>query len=216
MSNLILEIKNLSHSYDETNPTIQNINLDIGKSERVAILGPSGCGKSTLLRLIAGLEKPNKGQVIIDGIVVSSEKEIVPPEKRNIGLVVQEKALFPHLSVYDNICFGIKKNQNKKTITSDLLQLLKIDLLKNKYPHEISGGEQQRVALARSLAPNPKLLMLDEPFSALDKDLKDTLYDEISEVFTERGSTILLVTHDPNEAAVMTKKQLKMEKGQFP
>ena len=215
MSNLILEINNLSHSYGETNPTIRNINLDIEKSERIAILGPSGCGKSTLLRLIAGLEKPNKGQVIIDGIVVSSENEIVPPEKRNIGLVVQEKALFPHLSVYDNICFGIKKNQNKKTITSDLLQLLKIDLLKNKYPHEISGGEQQRVALARSLAPNPKLLMLDEPFSALDKDLKDTLYDEISEVFTERGSTILLVTHDSNEAAVMTKKQLKMEKGQF-
>ena len=178
-------------------------------------MGPSGCGKSTLLRLIAGLEKPNKGQIIIDGIVVSSENEIVPPEKRNIGLVVQEKALFPHLSVYDNICFGIKKNQNKKTITSDLLQLLKIDLLKNKYPHEISGGEQQRVALARSLAPIPQLLMLDEPFSALDKDLKDTLYDEISEVFTERGSTILLVTHDSNEAEVMTKKQMKMEKGQF-
>lgn len=215
MSNLILEIKNLSHSYDETNPTIQNINLDIKKSERVAILGPSGCGKSTLLRLIAGLEKPNKGQVIIDGIVVSSENEIVPPEKRNIGLVVQEKALFPHLSVYDNICFGIKKNQNKKTITSDLLQLFKIDLLKNKYPHEISGGEQQRVALARSLAPNPKLLMLDEPFSALDKDLKDILYEEISEVFTEKGLTILLVTHDSNEATVMTKKQMKMEKGQF-
>ena len=215
MSNLILEIKNLSHSYGEANPTIQNINLDIGKSERVAILGPSGCGKSTLLRLIAGLEKPNKGQVIIDGIVVSSEKEIVPPEKRNIGLVVQEKALFPHLSVYDNICFGIKKNQNKKTITSDLLQLFKIDLLKNKYPHEISGGEQQRVALARSLAPNPKLLMLDEPFSALDKDLKDILYEEISEVFTEKGLTILLVTHDSNEATVMTKKQMKMEKGQF-
>ena len=96
-----------------------------------------------------------------------------------------------------------------------LLQLLKIDLLKNKYPHEISGGEQQRVALARSLAPNPKLLMLDEPFSALDKDLKDILYEEISEVFTERGSTILLVTHDSNEAEVMTKKQMKMEKGQF-
>lgn len=215
MSNLILEIKNLSHSYGETNPTIQNINLVIEKSERIAILGPSGCGKSTLLRLIAGLEKPNKGQVIIDGMVVSSENEIVPPEKRNIGLVVQEKALFPHLSVYENICFGIKKNQNKKTITSDLLQLLKIDLLKNKYPHEISGGEQQRVALARSLAPNPKLLMLDEPFSALDKDLKDILYEEISEVFTERGSTILLVTHDSNEAEVMTKKQMKMEKGQF-
>ena len=215
MSNLILEIKNLSHSYSETNQIIQNINLEIEKSDRVAILGPSGCGKSTLLRLIAGLEKPNLGQITIDGIVVSTEKFIVPPEKRKIGLVVQEKALFPHLSVYDNIGFGIKKNIDKKTITNDLLELLKIDSLKNKYPHEISGGEQQRVALARSLAPNPKLLMLDEPFSALDKDLKGVLYEEISQVFSERGSTILLVTHDSQEAEIMTKKQMKMEKGQF-
>ena len=215
MSNLILEIKNLSHSYGETNQIIQNINLEIEKSDRVAILGPSGCGKSTLLRLIAGLEKPNLGQIVIDGTVVSTEKFIVPPEKRKIGLVVQEKALFPHLSVYDNIGFGIKGNIDKKIITNDLLELLKIDSLKNKYPHEISGGEQQRVALARSLAPNPKLLMLDEPFSALDKDLKDILYEEISEVFAEKGLTILLVTHDSNEATVMTKKQMKMEKGQF-
>ena len=215
MSNLILEIENLSHSYDETNQIIQNINLEIQKSDRVAILGPSGCGKSTLLRLIAGLEKPNMGQITIDGTVVSTEKLIVPPEKRKIGLVVQEKALFPHLSVYDNIGFGIKKNIDKKTITNDLLELLKIESLKNKYPHEISGGEQQRVALARSLAPNPKLLMLDEPFSALDKDLKGVLYEEISQVFSERGSTILLVTHDSQEAEIMTKKQMKMEKGQF-
>ncbi len=215
MSNLILEIKNLSHSYDETNQIIQNINLEIEKLDRVAILGPSGCGKSTLLRLIAGLEKPNLGQITIDGIVVSTEKFVVPPEKRKIGLVVQEKALFPHLSVYDNIGFGIKKNIDKKTITNDLLELLKIDSLKNKYPHEISGGEQQRVALARSLAPNPKLLMLDEPFSALDKDLKGVLYEEISQVFSDRGSTILLVTHDSQEAEIMTKKQMKMEKGQF-
>ena len=215
MSNLILEIENLSHSYDETNQIIQNINLEIQKSDRVAILGPSGCGKSTLLRLIAGLEKPNMGQITIDGTVVSTEKLIVPPEKRKIGLVVQEKALFPHLSVYDNIGFGIKKNIDKKTVTNDLLELLKIDSLKNKYPHEISGGEQQRVALARSLAPNPKLLMLDEPFSALDKDLKGVLYEEISQVFSERGSTILLVTHDSQEAEIMTKKQMKMEKGQF-
>ena len=215
MSNLILEIKNLSHSYGETNQIIQNINLEIEKSDRVAILGPSGCGKSTLLRLIAGLEKPNLGQIVIDGTVVSTEKFIEPPEKRKIGLVVQEKALFPHLSVYDNIGFGIKKNIDKKTITNDLLELLKIDSLKNKYPHEISGGEQQRVALARSLAPNPKLLMLDEPFSALDKDLKGVLYEEISQVFSERGSTILLVTHDSQEAEIMTKRQMKMEKGQL-
>ena len=215
MSNLILEIKNLSHSYGATNQIIKNINLEIEKSDRVAILGPSGCGKSTLLRLIAGLEKPNLGQITIDETVVSTEKFVVPPEKRKIGLVVQEKALFPHLSVYDNIGFGIKKNIDKKSITNDLLELLKIDSLRNKYPHEISGGEQQRVALARSLAPNPKLLMLDEPFSALDEDLKGVLYEEISQVFSERGSTILLVTHDSQEAEIMTKKQMKMDKGQF-
>ena len=195
--------------------TLQNISFSVDKGEFVTVVGPSGCGKSTLLRLIAGLEKPNLGQIFIDGTVVSTEKFIEPPEKRKIGLVVQEKALFPHLSVYDNIGFGIKKNIDKKTITNDLLELLKIDSLKNKYPHEISGGEQQRVALARSLAPNPKLLMLDEPFSALDKDLKGVLYEEISQVFSERGSTILLVTHDSQEAEIMTKRQMKMEKGQL-
>ena len=195
--------------------TLQNISFSVDKGEFVTVVGPSGCGKSTLLRLIAGLEKPNLGQIFIDGTVVSTEKFIEPPEKRKIGLVVQEKALFPHLSVYDNIGFGIKKNIDKKTITNDLLELLKIDSLKNKYPHEISGGEQQRVALARSLAPNPKLLMLDEPFSALDKDLKGVLYEEIPQVFSERGSTILLVTHDSQEAEIMTKRQMKMEKGQL-
>ena len=139
----------------------------------------------------------------------------MPPEKRNIGLVVQEKALFPHLSVYENICFGIKQNKNKNSISLDLLELLKIDTLKDKYPHEISGGEQQRVALARSLAPDPKLLMLDEPFSALDESLKETLYVDISQVFLERNSTILLVTHDTKVAEIMTDIQLRMEKGKL-
>ena len=210
----VLDVKNLVGGYGKVQ-IMNDVDLYVDEGEFVTVIGPNGCGKSTLLRLIAGLEKPNLGQIFIDGTVVSTEKFIEPPEKRKIGLVVQEKALFPHLSVYDNIGFGIKKNIDKKTITNDLLELLKIDSLKNKYPHEISGGEQQRVALARSLAPNPKLLMLDEPFSALDKDLKGVLYEEISQVFSERGSTILLVTHDPQEAEIMTKKQMKMEKGQF-
>ena len=215
MSNLILEIKDLYHSYSEHALSIENINLEIGSGDRVSILGPSGCGKSTLLRLIAGLEKPDQGEIRINDIKVSDNKNLIPPEKRNIGLVVQEKALFPHLSVFENICFGIKKNKDKGLIASELLNLLKIDNLKNKYPHEISGGEQQRVALARSLAPKPSFLMLDEPFSALDEDLKETLYKDISQVFSDMSSAILLVTHDRNEAEIMTNKQIRMEEGKF-
>jgi iron(III) transport system ATP-binding protein len=213
--NNILEISNLSHAYSKDSKSVTGINLNILLGERVAILGPSGCGKSTLLRLIAGLERPSEGDIKIKGIEVSSKKSLVPPEKRNVGLVVQDKALFPHLSVYANICFGIKKNKTKDDIASELLNLFKIEKLKNKYPHEISGGEQQRVALARSLATDPDVLMLDEPFSALDKELKQNIYSEISAVFSEKKSTILLVTHDQNEAELMTERRLIMEKGSF-
>ena len=213
--NNILEISNLSHAYSKDSKSITGINLNILPGERVAILGPSGCGKSTLLRLIAGLERPSEGEIKIKGIEVSSKEILVPPEKRNVGLVVQDKALFPHLSVYANICFGIRKNKTKDDIASELLNLFKIEELKNKYPHEISGGEQQRVALARSLATNPDVLMLDEPFSALDKELKQNIYSEISAVFSEKKSTILLVTHDQNEAELMTERRLIMEKGSF-
>ena len=213
--NNILEISNLSHAYSKDSKSVTGINLNILSGERVSILGPSGCGKSTLLRLIAGLERPSEGEIKIKGIEVSSKEILVPPEKRNVGLVVQDKALFPHLSVYANICFGIRKNKTKDDIASELLNLFKIEELKNKYPHEISGGEQQRVALARSLATNPDVLMLDEPFSALDKELKQNIYSEISAVFSEKKSTILLVTHDQNEAELMTERRLIMEKGSF-
>ena len=185
MDNLILEIKDLNHAYGESDLTIKDLNLNISVGARVSILGPSGCGKSTLLRLTAGLEKPNSGEIIKKAEVLTSHEIFIPPEKRNVGLVVQEKALFPHLTVYENVCFGIRRNKDKNKIVSDLLELLKIDSLKNKHPHEISGGEQQRVALARSLAPNPDLLMFDEPFSALDEELRKSLYEEVSKVFSE-------------------------------
>ena len=215
MNSNILEITNLNHAYDADTLILQDINLDISKGERVAILGPSGCGKSTLLRLIAGLEKQKTGLIKINNSEVSSENTFLPPEKRKVGLVVQEKALFPHLTVQQNICFGIRDKRDKDLIAQSLMGLLKIDSLKNKYPHEISGGEQQRVALARSMAPNPNLLMLDEPFSALDVDLKNNLYEEISNLFLERNITVLLVTHDLREAEIMTTRQLKMEKGRL-
>ena len=211
MSDLILELEDLSHSYDGKEISLNNTSLAVDKAERVSILGPSGSGKSTLLRLIAGLEKPHSGTIAIQGKIVSSVNQMVAPEKRNVGLVVQEKALFPHLTVAKNIGFGIRKSQKKAKVISDLLSLFKIEHLSNKYPHEISGGEQQRAALARSMAPNPELLMLDEPFSALDKKLKEELYAELNQIFKEREQTIVLVTHDLDEAKVLTEKQVNLE-----
>ena len=210
MNNLILEIKDVSHSYADNETTLKNINLQVNKGEKVAILGPSGSGKSTLLRLIAGLEKPHSGSISIKGEIVSTKDLVVAPEKRKLGLVVQEKALFPHLTVKDNITFGIKKRLDKNTTASELCSLFKIDHLADKYPHEISGGEQQRTALARSMAPNPELLMLDEPFSALDQELKRVLYSELNQIFEERKQTILLVSHDLKEAEVLSQRQINI------
>jgi len=211
MSNLILEIKDVSHSYDENETTLDNINLAVNEGEKVSILGPSGSGKSTLLRLIAGLEKPQSGSISIKGEIVSTKDLVIAPEKRNLGLVVQEKALFPHLTVSENIAFGIKKKRDKNKIVLDLLTLFKIDHLSKKYPHEISGGEQQRTALARSMAPSPELLMLDEPFSALDQNLKEDLYSELSQIFNERKQTILLVSHDIKEAEALSGRQINIK-----
>ena len=211
MGDSILELKDLSHSYDGSEISLKNINLTVNKAEKVSILGPSGSGKSTLLRLIAGLEKPHSGTITILGKVVSDQDHLVAPEKRNVGLVVQNKALFPHLTVDKNIGFGIRKNREKTKIISDLLSLFKIEHLSNKYPHEISGGEQQRTAIARSMAPGPELLMLDEPFSALDRELKEELYAELNQIFKERQQTIMLVTHDLEEAKVLSDKQINLE-----
>ena len=130
-------------------------------------------------------------------------------------MVVQDKALFPHLSIYENICFGIKKNTNKEQIALDPLNLFKIEELKNKFPHQISGGEKQRVALARSMAPNPNFIMLDEAFSALDSDLKVSIYDEVLEIFQGKNITVILVTHDAEEAKILSTRQLNMDNGEF-
>ena len=211
MGESILELKDLSHSYDGSEISLRNISLTVIKAEKVSILGPSGSGKSTLLRLIAGLEKPYSGTITIQGKIVSDQDHMVAPEKRNVGLVVQNKALFPHLTVEKNIGFGIRKNQEKTKIIADLLSLFKIEHLSNKYPHEISGGEQQRTAIARSMAPGPELLMLDEPFSALDRELKEELYAELNQIFNERQQTIILVTHDLDEAKVLSDKQINLE-----
>ena len=212
MTQNILKVENLSLSFKDQE-VLKNINLSLDLGERVSILGDSGSGKSSLLRCIAGFENINKGKISLKNQIVSSETFMLPTEKRGVGMVVQEKALFPHLTVKKNILFGIESNSNKNEIVSELAELFKIEKLLDKLPGQISGGEQQRVAFARSLAPSPSLLMLDEPFSALDDKLKKELYYELDKIFEKQELSILLVTHDREEAQILTSKSIKLSQG---
>ena len=169
----ILEIRNLSHAYDQASSIIKDFNFSLKKGEIVSILGPSGIGKTTLLRIVAGLEDVMDGEVIISEKVASKKNFLLPPEKRNLGLVVEDRALFPHLNIEKNVMFGISHIQERESLAQEYLGLFKVADLSKKYPHEISAGQQQRVAFARALITNPDILLLDEPFGALDKNLKE-------------------------------------------
>lgn len=212
---MILEINNLQHSYDGTTQSIKDVNFKVRSGEFISILGHSGCGKSTLLRLIAGLEEQTEGTIKINGEIISDDKFQTPTEKRGLGLVVQEKALFPHLSVLKNTSFGIKNNEAGRSKAMDLLELFEVSHLASKYPNEISGGEQQRVALARALAPEPIILLLDEPFNALDEELKNNLHNETKKIIEEKNLTVLMVSHDKNEATFFSDRQIIMENGRI-
>tara|TARA_A100001388_G_scaffold142610_1_gene105802 strand:+ start:321 stop:977 length:657 start_codon:yes stop_codon:yes gene_type:complete len=212
MTKNILKIEDLSLSY-ANQEVLKDVNLELSKGERVSILGESGSGKSSLLRCIAGFESVNNGKIFIKNKLVTSNNIMIPTEKRNVGMVAQEKALFPHLTVKQNISFGIEKKKNKDEVVTELTNLFKITNLMNKLPRQISGGEQQRVAFARSLAPSPNLLMLDEPFSALDIELKQELYYELDKIFDKQELSILLVTHDHEEAKILTSRLFKLTQG---
>ena len=211
----ILEIKNLNHSYAKELATITDFSFSLKKGEIVSILGESGSGKTTLLRIIAGLEQPTSGEVIINEKVVSNKDSVLPPEKRNLGLVVEDRALFPHLNVEKNVMFGIYKAHAKESLALEYLSLFKVEHLGKKFPHEISAGEQQRVAFARALITNPEILMLDEPFGALDKRLKSELHTETKRIFREKELSVLLVTHDEDEAEYFADKIIEFKEGQI-
>ena len=210
-----LKIKDLTFSHEEDSQILNNANLDIGMGDFISILGPSGSGKTTLLRLIAGLDIQDSGSIIIENKIIADKEVMIPPEKRNVGLVVQDKALFPHLNVTKNIMFGIRDLKNKEQLTSDIMKLFKIDKHKDKYPHELSGGEQQRVALARALAPKPKLLLLDEPFDGLDKKLKSELHNEVKKIVKSKKITVIMVSHDQDEAALLSDMVLEIKDGKI-
>ena len=210
-----LEIENLSHSYDSENMNLSDISFSVMSGEFVSILGPSGSGKSTLLRVIAGLERQSSGTIRINGNVVSDDEQYFEPERRNLGLVVQDKSLFPHLNVLENVMFGIKNRSDKNLVAKELITLFKVSEHESKYPNELSGGEQQRVALARSLAPDPQILLLDEPFNGLDDTLKNELYRETKNIIQAKGITVLMVSHDKKEIEVLSDKIIALDNGKI-
>lgn len=194
-----VEIQNLSFAYTKKQPyVIDQFSLSMQKGEIVGILGPSGIGKSTLLRLVAGLEVPDGGTISIADKTVVDEHRFLPPETRGVGMVFQDYALFPHLTVEKNIDFGLHRLPKRERIKrrKEMVQLVQLEGYEKCYPHELSGGQQQRVALARALAPKPSLLLMDEPFSNLDADLKEKIRDELRFILKKESMTCLFVSHD--------------------
>ncbi|MGR3660106.1 MAG: ABC transporter ATP-binding protein [Paracoccaceae bacterium] len=209
------EIRNLTRAFDGR-VVVDDVSLQVMPGQVTCLLGPSGCGKSTTLRIIAGVDQQDDGLVLVDGAVVSDSKMSVPPEARSIGLMFQDFALFPHLSVAQNVAFGLKgpKKQQQGRVR-ELLDRVDMSGALKMYPHQLSGGEQQRVALARALAPRPRIMLMDEPFSGLDERLKDDIRDSTLEVLKDEGAAVLLVTHEPDEAMRMADEIALMRDGKI-
>ncbi|MEC7865147.1 MAG: ABC transporter ATP-binding protein [Pseudomonadota bacterium] len=202
-----LEIEDVSLSI-EGNLILDNLSLNIDEHEIISLIGPSASGKSSLLRIIAGFENISSGKVKLNGLIVDDRSTIVQPQNRNIGIIFQDLALFPHLSCKDNIIFGITNysEDHKRQRLDRLCNLLDITSIKDKFPHEISGGQQQRIAIARALAPGPEILLLDEPFSALDEELKETLIHDVKNLLKEEKITTIVITHNIKEAFQLSDK----------
>lgn len=213
----VLSVHEVSKSFQPGMPVLQHVSLQVAAGAMVCVLGPSGCGKTTLLRLIAGFEEPDAGEIHLGKRLVSRPGLVVPPEQRHIGMVFQDYALFPHLTVGQNIQFGLGRRSAtwRRARLADLLQLVGLEGLAQRYPHELSGGQQQRVALARALAPNPQLLLLDEPFSNLDLNMRRQLREEVQAILAHADITTVLVTHDQEEALSLADALAVIDQGRI-
>ena len=214
-------LKNVRKDIGNKFVAVDNLNMVIEDRSFITLLGPSGCGKTTTLRMIAGLETPTSGQIIIDGVTVfDAEKGInVPPDKRDVGFLFQNYALWPHMTVYKNIAFGLENLKWPKDKiaerVAELLKMLKIEQFGSRYPSELSGGQQQRVAIARTLAPRPRVLFMDEPLSNLDAKLRGEMRTELKRLHVDTNSTFIYVTHDQLEAMTLSTKVCLMENGKL-
>lgn len=201
-----VQIENLVFRYERRRPPVINqFSLQLAKGEIIGMLGKSGSGKSTILRLIAGLDIPEQGEIVINERTIVDAQVCIPPEKREIGMVFQDYALFPHLTVAANITFGLQRwsRADRKKRLKEMLELVQLEPFARRYPHELSGGQQQRVALARALAPQPSLLLMDEPFSNLDTELKGTIRRELRAILRQAKMTCLFVSHDEDDIAAI-------------
>ncbi|MBI29672.1 MAG: Fe(3+) ions import ATP-binding protein FbpC [Alphaproteobacteria bacterium MarineAlpha5_Bin11] len=207
----LLKISGLNYNNDKKS-ILKNINLEAQEDGITCVLGPSGCGKTTLLKLISGLEKTQDGEIILKNETISSKTLHKETEKRNIGFLFQEFALFPHLTVEENLKFALNNKAQNREIIDDILKIVKLSDSINKYPHELSGGEQQRTALARSIIAQPDLLLLDEPFSSLDLNLREEIRDDTLHLLQRFNISAIVVTHDPFEAMFMSNKIYIMDK----
>jgi len=215
MSNL-LEVEQLCVAYG-SNSVVHDVTLSLASGRIGCLLGPSGCGKTTLLRAIAGFEPLKQGNILLGRKRVSAPRFTTPPEKRRVGMVFQDFALFPHLTIADNIGFGIRslKSSHRRERIDELLTLVDLPDFHNRYPHELSGGQQQRIALARALAPKPQLLLMDEPFSSMDVELREDLAREVRGILKSENITAILVTHDQHEAFAMADSIGVMQHGRL-
>ena len=212
---LRLEVSHLGRAFGGR-PVVNDVSLAVAPGQVTCLLGPSGCGKSTTLRIIAGVERADQGAVRIDGRLVEGPGVHVPPEARSVGLMFQDFALFPHLTVAENVGFGLRVEKAEKARrVGELLEKVDLSGFGAKHPHQLSGGEQQRVALARALAPRPRVMLMDEPFSGLDNRLRDGIRDRTLELLKEEGAGVLLVTHEPDEAMRMADEIALMRAGRI-
>src|SRR5690606_27384273 len=210
-----VEVVGVTKSFDGGPPVLRGVDVSIEAGRTLALLGPSGCGKTTLLRIIAGLEVPDRGIVRVGGKEVTGPKGVVPPEKRRIGMVFQDWALFPHPSVARNVGFGLPRAERRSSPRIDeALEMVGLAGMGDRMPSTLSGGQQQRVALARAIAPRPRVLLLDEPFSNLDATLRVTIRTEIHQLLVELGITTIFVTHDQDEAFILGDRVAVLSEGE--